>query len=293
MVQSQASSFDAISPTALMVAYTRQFTDIPYGKELSQLVNAESFIEQLQQKQLSQPSEVSVLVEARYKAVNQVISQHLQFETTQIIELASGLLPRGMAMSQNQNITFVESDLPTMISQKQQFVKRLIGERQNLYFEAIDATNQPSQFPLNVNYLHQNQPVVVLCEGLLTYLTLAEKQKVFANVREILQVYDGVWITPDLTTFDGLNQLRQISPGLQRLNQTASNVSGRAINNYHFENIDHVKQFAYEQGFDIKEYSMLEVMNQITCLKPLGIEPEVVKSMLAIGSTFVLTLCNS
>ncbi|MBN3938401.1 class I SAM-dependent methyltransferase [Nostoc sp. NMS9] len=293
MVQSQASSFDAISPTALMVAYTRQFTDILYGKELAQLVNAESFIEQLQQKKLSQPSEVSVLVEARYKAVNQVISQHLQFETTQIIELASGLLPRGMAMSQNQNITFVESDLPAMISQKQQLVKRLIGERQNLYFEAIDATNQPSQFPLNVNYLHQNQPVVVLCEGLLTYLTLAEKQKVFANVREILQVYGGVWITPDLTTFDGLNQLRQISPGLQRLNRTASNVSGRAINNYHFENIDYVKQFAYEQGFNIKEYSMLEMMNQITCLKPLGIEPEVVKSMLAIGSTFVLTLCNS
>ena len=51
-----------------------------------------------------------------------------------------------------------------------------------------------------------------------------------------------------------------------------------------------MKQFAYEQGFDIKEYSMLEVMNQITCLKPLGIEPEVVKSMLAIGSTFVLTI---
>lgn len=293
MVQSQASYFDAISPTALMVAYTRQFTDIPYGEELAQLVNAQSFMEQLQQKKLSQPSEVSVLVEARYKAVNQVISQHLQFETTQIIELASGLLPRGMAMSQNQNITFVESDLPIMISQKQQLVKRLIGERQNLYFKAIDATNQPSQFPLNVNYLHQNQPVVVLCEGLLTYLTLAEKQKVFANVREILRVYGGVWITPDLTTFDGLDQLRQISPGLQRLNQTASNVSGRAINNYHFENIDQVKQFAYEQGFDIKEYSMLEVINQITCLKPLGIEPEVVKSMLAIGSTFVLSLCNS
>jgi hypothetical protein len=37
-----------------------------------------------------------------------------------------------MAMSQNQNITFVESDLPAMISQKQEIVKRLIGERENL-----------------------------------------------------------------------------------------------------------------------------------------------------------------
>ena len=170
MVQPQASSFNTISPTALMVAYTRQFTDIPYSKELAQLVNAESFIEKLQQQKLTQPSEVSVLVEARYKAINKVISQHLQFEATQIIELASGLLPRGMVMSQNKNITFVESDLPEIIRQKQQLVKQLIEERQNLYFAAIDATSQPSQFPLNVNYLHKNKPVVILCEGLLTLL---------------------------------------------------------------------------------------------------------------------------
>lgn len=141
-------------------------------------------MEQLQQKNLTQPAEISVLVEARYKAINKAI-QDLQFDVTQIVELASGLLPRGITMSENQNITFVESDLPVMISQKQQIAKSLIGERQNLYFESIDATAQPSQFPLDVAYLNQDKPLVILCEGLLAYLTISEKQKVFANVREV------------------------------------------------------------------------------------------------------------
>lgn len=34
----------------------------------------------------------------RYKAINQVM---MQYEATQILEIASGFLPRGMALSQN------------------------------------------------------------------------------------------------------------------------------------------------------------------------------------------------
>ena len=37
MTQVQLSPFDKISPSALIVAYARQFTDIPYSKELSQI----------------------------------------------------------------------------------------------------------------------------------------------------------------------------------------------------------------------------------------------------------------
>lgn len=40
MTQLQTQPFEKIAPTALMVAYARQFTDIPYSKELSELVNA-------------------------------------------------------------------------------------------------------------------------------------------------------------------------------------------------------------------------------------------------------------
>jgi O-methyltransferase involved in polyketide biosynthesis len=98
-----------------------------------------------------------------------------QFEAVQIIELTSGVLPRGMSLSQNPDITFVESDLPKMISRKQELARQVIGERPNLRFRAIDATAQPSQFPLDANYLNPRKPIVILCEGLLGYLTFEQK----------------------------------------------------------------------------------------------------------------------
>ncbi|PMB47948.1 hypothetical protein CEN39_23530 [Fischerella thermalis CCMEE 5201] len=110
-MQSPAGSFETISPTAYMVAYARQFTDIPYSKQLAQLVDAQTFMEQLREKNLEQPAEIAVIVEANYKSVDQAIIQIAQSDACQILELATGLSPRGMAMSENPDVTFVESDL--------------------------------------------------------------------------------------------------------------------------------------------------------------------------------------
>lgn len=46
-MQSPTNSFNKISPTALMVAYVRQFTNIPYSQEIAQLVNAQAVVEKL------------------------------------------------------------------------------------------------------------------------------------------------------------------------------------------------------------------------------------------------------
>ncbi|NEQ10902.1 MAG: hypothetical protein F6K37_34805 [Moorea sp. SIO4E2] len=286
MMQVPTSSFDNISPTALLVAYARQFTDIPYGQELAQLVNAQAFVEQLQKQQSDKSCEVAVLFEGRYKAINQVMAQ---FQKTQILELASGLLPRGMVMSGNPSTTFIESDLPGMITRKQQLVKQLIGVRSNLHFIGIDATSQPSQFPIDVDYLDSQQPITVICEGLLLYLTLHQKKQVFANVRELLQVYGGVWITPDLITKEYLSRVRRNSPAWQKLSQTVRGMTATSDTDTIFDNFDQVRQFVREQGFQLQAYNSLNVLDQLTCWQPLGINPAVAESILADSFVFVLT----
>ncbi len=285
MISAQASSFDRISSTALMVAYIRQFTDIPYSKELSQLVDAQAVVEQLQKQQPDSPVEGAALIEGRYKAVNHVMAK---FEITQIIELASGLLPRGMTMSQDPGITFIESDLPAMISRKQQLVKQLIGERSNLHFAAIDVTSYPNQFPLHADYLNRQKPVTVLCEGLLMYLTFAEKQQVFANVREMLQIYGGVWITPDCATQEDLNRRWQNNPVWERFAKTLNIMTGTSPAENTFENFAHLENFVNEQGFQVEKYSMLDILEQLTCLQPLGIDFDIAKSLLT--DSFVLAM---
>ena len=288
-----ANTFDKISPTSLMVAYARQFTDIPYCKELSELVNAEVFVKQLETaverfhgQKLSSPVETATLFEARYKGINKLIAE---FSSTQIIELASGLLPRGMMMTESSNI-FIESDLPAMINSKQQLVKQLIGNRPNLHFVPIDAVSQPTQFPLNADYLDSQKPITVVCEGLLMYLTLAQKQQVFSNVRELLEIYGGVWITHDLTTKENLSHRWKISPTWQKFEETVNKMTETSLTDTHFENFEHIQQFANEQGFQLQSYSLLDVFEQITCLQPLEIDADIAKSILADSSVFTLTL---
>lgn len=287
MTSPQVNSFDKISPTALLVTHARQFSDIPYATELAQLVDTQTVVDKYISEGEEKLFHFGPLIEARYKAVNRVIAK---FEPTQIIELASGLLPRGMVMSFDPNITFVESDLPTMISLKKQIVTQLIGERSNLHFEAIDATNVPSQLPVDADYLRSDQKVIILCEGLLMYLTFPEKEQVFANIRDMLRRYGGVWITPDITTKERQLQMQEDHPAIQSFFVSISNTTGRSLFDNSFNDIEHAKRFVLEQGFYLEEYSMLEVMDELTSGEKLGVAPESIESLLAATPVFALTL---
>lgn len=287
MNKQQTNEFDKIIHTAFMVSVTRQFTDIPYAKELAKLIEMQGLVKLSQPQNQDKSVLLTARVEARYKAINQVIAQ---YQITQVLELASGLLPRGLFMSSNPNIVFIESDLPRMISCKQQLIQQLVGERPNLHFVEIDATSRPSEFWKSTPLLKAGQPVMILCEGLLTHLTLAEKQLVCANVREILHSYGGVWITPDFIDIGSLVRSQQDDSGLEKLLQTGTNLTGRSLVNNNFGTLDQARQFVYEQGFRVTEHSMLNVIDELSCLEILGIDPEAARRMLAAQSVFALTL---
>jgi O-methyltransferase involved in polyketide biosynthesis len=285
MSTSSVSDFDKISPTALLVAYVRQFSDIAYAREIAQLTSAEEIARQFESQGQQQPVVVAALIEARYKAIEHV---RAQFSGMQILELASGLLPRGMILSQNPEVIFIESDLPDMIQQKQQLVKHIVGSRSNLHFLAINATDNLNSHALS-DYFQQALPVTVLCEGLLMYLTFPEKQQVCANVREILQTYGGVWITSDFTTKEARRMLQNDS-ALRQVNQKISSSTERRFTDNDFEDLDHAKQFAGAQGFQVETFSMLEVTNQLESVSALKINLDYARELLAATPIFALTL---
>lgn len=259
MMTAPSNHFDVISPTAMLVTYARQFSDIPLTTELAQLINIPEVFEQFSIDRQEDILLLAALFEARYKAVDWAIAQS---ESKQIVELASGLLPRGMVMSQNPDMIFVESDLPTMIHLKQQLVARIIGEPSNLFFHAIDAASQPSQLPVSTDYLRESEPVTLLCEGLLQYLTMSEKKQLFANIREMLSYYGGVWITPDLATKQNQLQIEEHSTPSQRLHQSIINTTGRSLVDNSFKDRAEIKQFVSEQGFQVEECSLLDIVDR-------------------------------
>src|SRR6185312_10375896 len=86
-----AVNFDKISLTAKMTAYMRQYSDIPFAKEVAQQVRAREALEKLLQNSHISPDDLvwyAPIFEVRYKSIAQMIRKS---QARQVIELASGL----------------------------------------------------------------------------------------------------------------------------------------------------------------------------------------------------------
>ena len=87
----------------------------------------------------------------------------------QVLELAAGLSRRGVTMSADPGLRYVEVDLPAMIAHKQRLLRksargREIAARPNLVLHPADATT------LAFDEVLAPGPVCVIAEGLLVYL---------------------------------------------------------------------------------------------------------------------------
>lgn len=102
-----------------------------------------------------------------------------------VIEVAAGLSPRGLTYARRwPEITYVELDLPNMVSAKKARLKNLrMPGNYRLASTDILAEDFIDNLPIQPN---AKQRVVVITEGLMDYLNDAEKQQAWANVSALL-----------------------------------------------------------------------------------------------------------
>lgn len=119
------SNHSLISSTAKLVAHFRQFTDIPYTKTVVDHFDIEEFIEtkfQTNQTELNQIKWMAVYLEARYKSlVNQIEINCFE----QILEFASGISLRGLALSKQKDVVYVDSDLEDISRESKKLVEQI------------------------------------------------------------------------------------------------------------------------------------------------------------------------
>ena len=109
------AGYDKISPTAKYVAHLRAMTDIPYSKEIASVCDVKETFLNIAGEQSAQLAWSSPLVEARLKSTNALLDN---YNMKNIFELASGLSPRGLMITEDPRICFIESDLPGLMQEK-------------------------------------------------------------------------------------------------------------------------------------------------------------------------------
>ncbi len=200
----QFSNHDKISPTAKMVAYWRQFADLPFSKDIAQEFHVEETVRSVfGQSMVDFPRKDFFVpfVEVRYNCIQNFIRKK---NLKQVLEFASGVSLRGLAMTSDSSLTYVETDLPDLTNEKVKLVKTImennnIQQRKNLFFHSTNILNYTEIAPA-LEHFDTNRPLLIANEGLFQYLSKEEKKIAAKNIHKVLSQYGGYWVTPDLDT---------------------------------------------------------------------------------------------
>ena len=107
-----------ISVTAKVSAYYRKFSDIAFAAEVAAWIGAEeAFAEIVETHGLDrdQLTFYAPMFEARYKSITQLIHKS---GTSQVLELACGYSLRGLDLTQDGKLRYVETDLTDVVATK-------------------------------------------------------------------------------------------------------------------------------------------------------------------------------
>ncbi len=293
MNKETGTSFNgAISFTADGVAYRRTFTNIPYSMEIFRFLESVGGMMDPKEKERADAMPGLIpMFEARYLLTDRLLKQRTAM---QILELASGLSPRGYNWSTDLGcIAYVEMDLPEKMVTKRKVVEELhhinkskdngsLSLLNGDVTSCLDVANSASHF-----FLHE--PVHVVCEGLLRYLSLEDRQYLAAAVHEVIYHCEdsgGAWITPDIELLSEVNATPESRARYDRM----AVEWGFDVRPNLFKDIDHAVSFFEGFGFSVEIHSQLEVIDELVSPKRLGLSDEAVHQQLRGRRSFLLTV---
>ncbi len=278
--------YDQVIQTAWPVAYWRTFTDIPYSQEL---FDALLTVREQAKADLFDESQIRMSLapqfEARHKILDKLIAES---GIKQVLELASGLTARGIIMTANPEVQYVETDLPKMAEEKRNIIqlletKGVIPNHSNLHIKTANVLELESLEGAITSFA--KEPIAVINEGLLRYLNFDEKAQVAKNVCSLLEEFGGIWITPDISMKSVI--AREAEKADRRIGKI-STLTGRDISKNLFENVDEAQRFFEKLGFSVERHSLMEVADQLASPARLGLSEDQVDEVIRPVVVFVM-----
>jgi O-methyltransferase involved in polyketide biosynthesis len=265
----------SISPTAKLTALLRAETDIPYSKEIADKCNTNSTVEEVFGITTDGLVWMAAMLELRYKSLSECLKRTMKEKNiSQVLELAAGIVPRGILMSENPEIRYIETDLPEMSEEKKKLVIEInssLSARENYIITPLSAVNAV-EFS-NIGKLFNKDGVAVINEGLLSYLTVEEKGMVAKNIHDFLTTQGGIWITTDISNGERMRKITEIFPDAARVNQKIQDFTGKdmranGIGGGKEGGLDFYRSF----GFTITEHRAFDLVDHLVSLDSISDE---------------------
>lgn len=182
-----------ISPTAHYTGYVwvkNQLSHPAFATLKGQLLYHSFRMPHLLSRRLGGPSFDDFLL-ARHTLIDHLLSEAIeQGRVTQVVEIASGLSPRGWRFSERygKKITYIEADLPEMAKVKQYLLEQGGLNHRHHHVVALDAlrTDGPNSLKQLFNELHNHDGTAIISEGLLNYFDTQAVRQLWRNIAQVL-----------------------------------------------------------------------------------------------------------
>lgn len=132
----------------------------------------------------------AILVEAKYRTMCRLI-ENSGYHTC--VDLPCGYTPKALHMSE-KNFRFIGLDLPIVVNEFAPIINSISAYPNRITFCEVDATNYES---LEKALRDIDEPLCITTEGMLMYFSDDEVDAVISNIRRLLEIHGGCWITPD------------------------------------------------------------------------------------------------
>ncbi|MEZ4240320.1 MAG: class I SAM-dependent methyltransferase [Myxococcota bacterium] len=281
-----------ISMTAKLAAYYRQFTDIPFAADIARGIGADAAFDALAREHGLDREKLTFyapMFEARYKSLTALIRAS---GARQVLELASGYSLRGFDLTQHEGFRYVEADLAGVTATKRALLADLqrqhgLSPRPD-HVVAVADVRDLAQVRAAAAPLDRGAPVVVLCEGLIPYLSREETERLATNVRAVLSEFaDGCWMTPD---FLFRSEARDLPPERIRLREVVAGVTQRQFDRSAFEDGDDLAAFLGRLGFDVAVRRQVDETPSFSSIAALGLDPALIERLRPALRVWTMTL---
>ena len=280
-----------ISVTAKVAAYYRQFSDIAFAKEVARRIGADEAFDRIVREHGLDRDKLTFyapMFEARYKSISRLIAKS---GCSQVLELACGYSLRGLDLTQGGAVRYVETDLPDVIATKLALLDDVRREHDLAAspLHVVTAGNALDLVQLRaaVGELDHDRPLVILCEGLIGYLTREETERVASNVRALLGAFaGGSWMCPD---FSFKADIGNLPPERARLREAITGVTQRQLDASAFADEADLTAFLARAGFDVRVRSQIDESPALSSISALGLSPALVERMRPLLRVWIMT----
>lgn len=291
-------SYSKISPTAKGVAYFRSLAGIAYSVEIARACDAKKVVREMFDIDASKLMWMAPIIESRYKSIDHAVREYIVHHrhVRNIVELASGLSPRGLICTKDYNINYIEIDLQDILNEKKKIVKNILScdfcggiSRPNLKFIEGNVLHRETFDNLEIRL--EEGPIVFICEGLLPYFSYKEKTILIKNIIHLLKKHGGVLITPDISSKERIKVMLQMDPNLAKAIEFLSGVTHCDIEANSFLSLNEARNFFGDNGFNVTEYRQCDIVPNLRSLSLVSdVEMPKVKAMLERGYIWAMEL---